>query len=210
MQRFEPTDRWLRHANMDDFETVCGVYDYARRLMAEQGNSRQWGSCYPEPEVIRADIEGGHTIVLVDNAARLAEPPEHAVYPAPELEERIGGNERVIGLLALFEGKDEYYAHITGAWLDEDPYVTAHRVASSGVAKGASADMLGWLQRHFDNIRVDTGYNNHAMQHVLERQGFTACGEITMPERPNDDIELARIGYQWHPHRRSGLPEFRR
>ena len=60
------------------------------------------------------------------------------------------------------------YAHIDGAWLDDDSYVTIHRIASSGIVKGAAKDCINWCIEHYGNVRADTHPNNKAMQHVLE------------------------------------------
>ncbi|MCT6918329.1 MAG: N-acetyltransferase, partial [Bifidobacteriales bacterium] len=70
------TARWIRHATMDDFEAIMPVYAYARKRMAETGNPRQWGDKYPLPERIREDIAGGHTMLLVDDAAGMDQIPE--------------------------------------------------------------------------------------------------------------------------------------
>ena len=84
------TARWIRHATMDDFEAIMPVYAYARKRMAETGNPRQWGDKYPLPERIREDIAGGHTMLLVDDAAGMDQMPEDPVYPEPELDEHKG------------------------------------------------------------------------------------------------------------------------
>ena len=197
MRRYEmETARWIRHATMDDFEAIMSVYAYARKKMAETGNPRQWGDKYPLPERIQADIEGGHTLLLVDDAAAAANPPRDPDYPEPELDEHRGEHERIIGVFALFHDDDPDYRVIDGAWLDDQPYTTIHRVASSGLARHAASDLLNWSMRHFENVRADTGLKNYAMQHILETHGFTRCGNIIMPQ--NKDIDPVRVAYQHH------------
>lgn len=197
MRRYEmETARWIRHATMDDFDAIMSVYAYARKKMAETGNPRQWGDKYPLPERIQADIEGGHTLLLVDDAAAMADPPQDPDYPEPELDEHRGEHERIIGVFALFHDDDPDYRVIDGAWLDDQPYTTIHRVASSGLARHAASDLLNWSMRHFENVRADTGLKNYAMQHILETHGFTKCGNIIMPQ--NKDIDQVRVAYQRH------------
>lgn len=54
------------------------------------------------------------------------------------LVDEADGKERVLAQFALCTGEDPTYAHIDGAWLDDDSYVTIHRIASSGIVKGAA------------------------------------------------------------------------
>ncbi|RBQ00131.1 N-acetyltransferase [Bifidobacterium xylocopae] len=183
---------------MDDVAAVTSVLDRARQAMVEAGNPNQWGSKYPDSETITGDIQGGHAILLVDDAAADPSATEGASYRRPEMDERRGEHERVIGVFALFDEPDPFYSRIDGAWLDDDPYMTIHRMASSGLAKGVAGDMLDWCMRHYSNVRVDTGYKNHAMQHILEAHGFTRCGEIAMPGADDPNMELERVAYQRH------------
>ncbi|MBI0143444.1 N-acetyltransferase [Bifidobacterium sp. W8116] len=190
------TARWIRHATMDDFEAIMPIYAYARKRMAETGNPRQWGDKYPLPERIREDIAGGHTMLLVDDAAGMDQIPEDPVYPEPELDEHKGSHERIIGVFALFHDPEPDYKVIDGSWLDDRPYTTIHRVAASGLGRHAAGDLLDWSMRRYENIRADTGLKNYAMQHILETHGFTRCGNIIMPE--NKEIENVRVAYQRH------------
>ena len=84
-----------------------------------------------------------------------------------------------------------------GAWLDDDPYVTIHRIASSGLAKGAAKDCINWCIEHYGNVRADTHPNNKAMQHVLESNGFARCGLIQLLDRPSDTTRIAYQRHEW-------------
>ncbi|AKV56111.1 hypothetical protein AB656_03685 [Bifidobacterium actinocoloniiforme DSM 22766] len=183
---------------MDDTASIESVFARARQAMVEAGNPNQWGAKYPYPDTISGDISGRHAMLLVDDMADGAQAAPGASVERPELEERRGEHERVIGVFALFDGVDPAYGQIEGSWLDDDPYMTVHRVASSGEAKGVAADILSWCMRHHSNVRVDTGLQNHAMQHILESNGFTRCGLITMHDSRDPSTEHTRIAYQRH------------
>ena len=92
---------------------------------------------------------------------------------------------------------DPTYHHIDGAWLDDDSYVTIHRIASSGLVKHAARDCIAWALKHYGNVRADTHPNNKAMQHVLETSGFARCGLIQLLDRPTDTTRIAYQRHEW-------------
>ena len=159
---------------MDDLPVMLKIYQHARELMAANGNPTQWGNTFPREEVILDDIRQQRTMLLVDEA---------------------DGKERVLAQFALCTGEDPTYAHIDGAWLDDDLYVTIHRIAASGLVRHAARDCIRWALKHYGNVRADTHPNNKAMQHVLESSGFARCGLIQLLDRP---VDTTRIAYQRH------------
>ncbi|BDR52671.1 histone acetyltransferase [Bombiscardovia nodaiensis] len=197
MQGLNPGQRWIRHAKLTDIAAIEALFDRARQVMAEAGNPRQWGDKYPFPEMIEADIRQGHTYLLVDDAAQEAQAPSTSPE-LPQLDERQGEHERIIGVFSLFDGIDPTYVDIDGSWLDDDPYMTIHRMAASGLGKRAAADMLAWCMSQYRNVRVDTGPKNYAMQHILEAQGFTFCGSIGVHDDRDPLMESTRVAYQRH------------
>lgn len=170
------TSRRFRHATMDDLPQMQRIYAHARELMAANGNPTQWGTSFPRQEVVRDDIAQGRTMLLVDEAE---------------------GRERILAQFALCEGADPTYASIDGAWLDDDPYVTIHRIASAGVAPHAARDCIAWALKRYGNVRADTHPNNKAMQHVLETSGFARCGLIQLIDRPTDTTRIAYQRHEW-------------
>ncbi|OZG50159.1 hypothetical protein [Bombiscardovia coagulans] len=199
MQYSNPGQRWLRHATVEDIPAIEKVFAHARQVMAEGGNPRQWGTKYPYPEMIAADVRNGNTYLLVDNAGETPD-ATNGTFEAPELEEVRGDHERIIGLFSLFDGEDPAYGDINGAWLDNDPYMTIHRVASSGLGKRAASDIISWCMRHYHNVRIDTGPNNFAMQHILETHHFIRCGTIGVLDNQNPDMDESRLAYHRHDH----------
>jgi len=170
------SERRFRRAAMDDLPLILKNYEHARELMAANGNPTQWGHTFPREEVVRDDIANQRTILLVDTR---------------------DGKERVLAQFALCAGADPTYAHIDGAWLDDDPYVTIHRIASSGIARGTASDCINWCVEHYGNVRADTHPNNKAMQHVLESNGFARCGLIQLLDRPTDTTRIAYQRHEW-------------
>lgn len=163
---------------MADYERIQKIYAHARTTMAEAGNATQWGSTFPRTSVVRDDIESGRTILLVDDDPRT-------------------GEERILAQFALCPGDDPTYAEINGAWLDNDPYVTIHRIASSGLAGHTSRDCIGWVIDHYGNVRVDTHPRNKAMQHIVETNGFARCGLIHLVDRTEDTVRIAYQRHEW-------------
>lgn len=172
----EASPRRFRHATMADFPRMQKIYERARELMARNGNPTQWGHTFPREEVVLDDIANQRTMLLVDT---------------------VDGNERILAQFALCPGKDPTYAKIDGAWLDDDTYVTIHRIASSGLARHAARDCIKWALKHYGNVRADTHPNNKAMQHVLESNGFARCGLIQLIDRPTDTTRIAYQRHEW-------------
>lgn len=172
------TARTFRRATMRDFDQMESIYEHARALMAANGNPTQWGNTFPRPEVVRDDIANQRTLLLVDHAG-------------------ANGRERILAQFALCPGQDPTYAHIEGAWLDNDTYVTIHRIASSGLVRNAARDCIAWALKHYGNVRADTHPNNKAMQHVLETAGFARCGLIQLIDRPTDTTRIAYQRHEW-------------
>ena len=161
---------------MRDFPQMQKIYAHAREFMARSGNPTQWGTTFPKEEVVLDDIANHRTMLLVD---------------------RVDGRERILAQFALCPGEDPTYRHIDGAWLDNDAYVTIHRIASAGLVRHAARDCIVWALKHYGNVRADTHPNNKAMQHVLETCGFARCGLIQLLDRPTDTTRIAYQRHEW-------------
>ena len=124
---------------MRDYPHMQKNYARARELMARNGNPTQWGDTFPKDDVVRDDIAQRRAMLLVDE---------------------VGGHERILAQFALCPGEDPTYHHIDGAWLDDDSYVTIHRIASSGLVKHAARDCIAWALKHYGNVRAATHPND--------------------------------------------------
>ncbi len=134
---------------------IMPIYAHAQKLMIQYGNLNQWPVGHPSQEIISLDIEKQHTFLLL----------------SPSLQ--------ILGVFALVQGEDPTYAHIIdGQWLNDDPYVTLHRVATSSLQKNTFRQILDWTLAHHPNIRIDTHADNAPMLHILQDYGFVRCGTI--------------------------------
>lgn len=142
----------ILHATEEDLPEILELYELGRRKMQEAGNPDQWPEGYPGEEMLREDIL------------------KQQLYKA------VTGDE-IIGVLALVEGPEEDYANLDGEWLNEEPYLAIHRIVST---RGASREIFRWAMEKSHSLRIDTHADNAPMRHVLEREGFTYVGEITL------------------------------
>ncbi|MBB2954631.1 hypothetical protein FHX77_000011 [Bifidobacterium commune] len=167
----------IRKAVQADFGAMERNFERARALMAANGNPTQWGSAWPPEQLIREDIDKGRSMLLVDSMGD-------------------GGSERILAQFAMCEGEEPTYAEIEGEWLDDDEYVTMHRLAASGLARHSAKACLQWALGRYGNVRCDTHPNNLAMQHIFETEGFKRCGLIhVMNVTDEPDV---RVAYQRH------------
>ena len=83
------------------------------------------------------------------------------------------------GTFSFAMGPDPTYGSIDGAWLDDTlPYGVVHHVACTGKGDHVADKILAWAMEHCESLRIDTHADNKAMQHILEKNGFTRCGVI--------------------------------
>ena len=157
----------IRNAAIADFERIMEIYKYAQDYMIRAGNPTQWGHFYPDAALINSDIRQNVCKVIYD---------EDGIH----------------GVFALFEGADPTYAHIeSGHWLNDEPYVTIHRLAGDGQVHGLFQCAVDYCKNISRNIRVDTHAYNKTMQRLIEKNGFRKCGTIYVSNG------TPRIAYQW-------------
>lgn len=156
----------IRKAQEKDLGTLMEIYARAREFMAKTGNPDQWKSSYPDEEKVRSDIAQGVCYVCVRDG---------------EIE----------GVFSYLPGPDPTYRRIDdGKWMNEDPYGVVHRVAGRGRVHGIADCCLKWAFEQCGNLRIDTHRDNRVMQHILDKNGFTACGTIYVADGS------PRIAYQ--------------
>lgn len=157
----------IRKARIEDLAHIMEIYRQAQDFMIESGNPTQWGHSYPSEELIRKDISNGVCHLICDD-----EGPH--------------------GVFALFCGDEPTYQYIeNGEWLNDDVYVTVHRIASDGKVHGIFDYGIQYCKGISDNIRIDTHKSNIVMQKLIERNGFEECGIIYVADGSS------RIAYHW-------------
>ena len=149
-----------------DLPRILEIYDIAKAYMRASGNPNQWNGAYPDPETLRTDMEKQRLYVYKKNG-------------------------RIHGVFMLLLEEEPTYAYIEdGSWREEAPYGTIHRLAGDGEVKGLFAKCVAFCEKKVPYLRADTHFDNHTMQHLLEKNGFERRGIIYLK---NGD---PRIAYQ--------------
>lgn len=147
-------DTIIRKTTIADIPQLREIFDIARQFMANTGNPSQWVDGYPSDEQLTQDIENGDSYV-------------------------VEKDEKVVATFVLRGGIDPTYNIIyEGKWLNDKPYATIHRIASTGEIKGIMHIAMQFALQKYDNIRIDTHHDNMVMQHLIEKEGFKYCGII--------------------------------
>lgn len=133
--------------------------------------STQWQDGYPNPATIKKDIDKGYGYVFLESGI-------------------------IVGYAAVIFDKEPAYEAIEGNWLTNGAYVVVHRVAVAKDATGkgvATAIMKAVEQIALANavhsIKVDTNFDNFAMLKILDRLGYTYCGEVYFRGTPRKAYE---------------------
>ena len=146
----------IRHAQAADLPRILEIYAFARRFMAENGNSSQWAGGFPPEMLLRQDI-AQRQLFAVEN----------------------GGC--ICGVFAFIIGEEPTYARIEGGeWLSDSPYGTIHRIAGDGSRRGLLCEAVVFCETQIAHLRIDTHPDNHIMLHLIEKNGFRKCGMISV------------------------------
>lgn len=144
----------IHKATLEDIPRMQKIFSIARRFMAETGNPNQWADTYPSVEQLTDDITSGDSYVCLKDG-------------------------RIVGTFVLRGGNDPTYDIIyDGAWKNNNPYATIHRIASSGEVKGVFMKAMEYALQFYDTIRIDTHRDNIVMQNAIVKACFEYCGII--------------------------------
>ena len=153
----------FRKATEADAPEVWEILQQAIRRRKADG-SEQWQDGYPNPEVLRSDIEEGRGYVLAEN-------------------------DRVIGYCAVILNDEPVYAEIDGKWLSDGDFLVVHRVAiaETHIRKGFATKILTETENlaremNVRSIKADTNFDNPAMLRVFEQLNYTYCGKVYFRE----------------------------
>lgn len=149
----------LRKATYAELPIIWEILQQAIEQRRLDG-SKQWQDGYPNALSIKADLSKGYAYVLANN-------------------------EEVIAYAAIIFDKEPAYEAIEGRWLTTGDYVVIHRVAVANLAKGKGMatrlfEMIEelCLERQVYSIKVDTNFDNAPMLRILDKLGYTYCGEV--------------------------------
>ena len=144
----------FRPAVAGDLPQLLQIFADARTFMRTHGNPSQWPDSYPGRDRLAAEIARGVCHV-------------------------VEGDGAIQAVFCLIAGDDPTYHVIEdGAWPEDVPYATIHRMASAGRVPGIGRFCIRWCLEQGLPIRADTHADNVYMQRALESCGFTRCGTI--------------------------------
>lgn len=150
----------FRKADMEDLDKIYAIIDQAREYFRQNGID-QWQDNYPNPDIVREDIENEECFVVEEN------------------------NEVIATSVLSFRGERTYEKIYEGKWLSEDEYAVIHRIEVDNRYKGKR--IASYIMKHLENmcvdknvfgIKVDTHRDNRSMLKVLCNNGFSYCGII--------------------------------
>lgn len=164
-----------RPAEMRDHASIMTLISHARAAIARLGID-QWQDGYPEPEVIESDIAKGIGWVF-------------------EAEGRIAG------YMVPLADPEPIYEQLDEQWLQNSaPYLTIHRMAIDDGFRGTGLSMQMFAfaeslarEKELASMRADTHTGNLAMRRLLDKCGFTYCGDVRYPVAAGDPI---RVSYE--------------
>ena len=170
----------VRLATINDAVSIANIFEDAKEKFANEGTF-QWKGKYPNIENFYQDLINEIVIVY-------------------ENEE----NNNIVGTATIVFSLDRNYNEINGTWLNNDKYVSIHRIATKKgyLNKGVASSLLIEaekiaLSKSIYNIRIDTHQKNISMRCLLKKLSYCECGEITLLNR-NDLLpsERKRVAYQ--------------
>lgn len=149
----------FRKATQNDIPEIWKILQQSIERRKNDG-STQWQDGYPNLSTVENDVEKGYNYILT-------------------LENKI------IATAALIFNDEPTYDVIDGAWLTNGDFLVVHRVGVSDevAGKGFATKFFHILEdfakeNEIYSIKVDTNFDNLAMLKILEKLGYTYCGEI--------------------------------
>ncbi|UQS82009.1 GNAT family N-acetyltransferase [Bombilactobacillus folatiphilus] len=153
---------YLRKVHADEIELVVEIIEEAKSVLRGRGVDL-WQDGYPDQATLQDDIQRQIAYFLIKD-------------------------EEIVGVAALEDqGESSYDQIYDGQWSpkSKDRYAIIHRVA---VCQGHQGEGLAsiFIQHlmtiaaslNFKDIRIDTHFDNLAMRHIIEKNGFQQCGTI--------------------------------
>lgn len=151
----------FKEAKENEIPQIWEILQQAIMRRKEDG-SNQWQDGYPNPEVIKNDIQ------------------KHAGYI-------LALDGRIAGYCAILVNDEPAYASIKGEWLTNEDFIVFHRVAVSDqyVGKGMATLMLLYIEKlavekGIKSIKADTNHDNAAMLNIFNKTGYEYCGEVLL------------------------------
>ena len=144
----------FKKADSTDIPEIWAILQHAIIRRKNDGSS-QWQDGYPNPEVIKNDVEKGYGYVLTDD-------------------------EIIIGYCAILINDEPEYLKIEGNWLTNTDFVVFHRVAIAEkyLGKNLSKKIIDFIEdfarkNNIKSVKADTNHDNFAMMKIFEKSGIS-------------------------------------
>ena len=164
----------IRLAKREDADKIVKLFEDAKEKFKIE-KTFQWAGTYPNIESFLSDLEN------------------NVVYVYEE-------DEAILGASTIQYSIDHNYDYIDGAWLNDEPYASIHRIV---VDRKAQCKNIGSklykkceeeiYKNNVKNVRVDTYKLNNSMIRLLEKNGFTEVGIIYLSR--TDVYDRERIAF---------------
>ena len=152
----------IRSSTLDDFPAIQAIFEGCRAHMEKEGNHFQWLDLERVYRKEKEDIALGNSFVIDENG-------------------------RIEAVFTLALGIDPTYIKIKGKWLNEEPYVTIHRIGSAFRIKGVMETAVKFALTKAKNVRIDTSSENVSMKGTLKKLGFVYVGIIWIDDGSERD-----------------------
>ena len=150
----------------NDIDELMNIYNFARTHMINEGNVTQWDN----EEVFKEELIN---------------------YINEKLLYKVTKNDEIVGCFAYILGVDSAYNIINGNWINDNKYVTIHKIMSKYQRQGIASFMVDYIINKMKadglfDIKIDTHKNNISMNEFLKSKGFKYCGIISLNGDFND------------------------
>ena len=163
---------YIRKSTEEDLPAKLQLYEEARQFMRENGNASQWGDHKPTLEQILRDERQGISYVCID----------------PDGQSGVKAPLDIVACFVYYVGVDPNYDEIRdGAWPNDTPYATVHRITTKTGSHGVGTFCLNWAHDQHAPLRMDTHRDNKPMQNLLRKVGFEYCGVISLIDDDGSD-----------------------
>lgn len=160
----------FRQASEEDVSAIWEILRQSIERRRKDG-SEQWQDGYPNLSTVKEDVEKQQNYVLTQNG-------------------------KVIATAAVIFNDEPTYDEIDGAWLTNNDFFVIHRVGVSDevAGKGFATKLFQMIEDFAKengvfSIKIDTNFDNLAMLKILEKLGYTYCGEIKVRNSPRKAFE---------------------
>ena len=163
----------IYHFHKADATDISEIWAILQEAIIRRKNdgSNQWQDGYPNPDVVKNDIEKGYGYVLTEG-------------------------KNIIGYCAVVVNYEPEYLKIEGKWLTDSKFVVIHRLALSEnyLGKNLSKMIIEFvadfaIKNSIYSIKVDTNHDNIPMMKIFEKSGFSFCGIVHFRGSPRRAYE---------------------